>query len=444
MRNNNNKVEAASNRSFKAFVMGYFTESPNGNGDEHSLHMAYSYDGLHWIPFNDNRPVLEPEIGEKGLRDPYIYRKNDGTFVILATNMWNSEYIMCYDSTDLVTFTEGRLLRMNDSAMHAWAPEVFYDTKFEQYGIIWSGNTDRNRIYVNYTSDFMNVSKPEVYFDPGYNVIDASIVSHDDVHYLYYKDERDANEPPYEGKRVKIAKSESLKPRSFDSNLYLKTIGDPQFEAPLIVKSNDIDKWYLYGDNYYPSNGKFYVWETDDLSEATWLPLNRRNYNAPLNAKHASVVEIDQHELDNLIQYWGKKPKWNRIKSFQNPDYYVTSEDGFAKLESYPFDPYEHSQWKLVEGLADSDAVSFESIAYPNYYLKAYNFVLRLEKLDGSEEFKQEATFKKINGLSGVGGTSFISYKHPHKYIKQDGAFLRVSEVTTDTEKQAATFDIGW
>src|SRR5690625_1672236 len=100
--------------------MGYFTESPEGYGDNYSLHLAYSLDAKNWIPFNDNLPVLIPEIGEKGMRDPFIYRKQDNTFVVLATNMWNSEYIMCYDSPDLVTFTGGRLLKMNDLGMHTW------------------------------------------------------------------------------------------------------------------------------------------------------------------------------------------------------------------------------------------------------------------------------------------------------------------------------------
>ena len=146
------------NEKYTAYDMGYFTETPQGRCNELCLHLAYSRDALNWIPLHGNRPVLIPSIGEKGMRDSYVYRKQDGAFVVLATNMWNSESIMCYESPDLATFTEGRLLRLNTAGMHAWAPEVIYDADRGDYAILWSGNTDHNRIYVNYTTDFIQES----------------------------------------------------------------------------------------------------------------------------------------------------------------------------------------------------------------------------------------------------------------------------------------------
>ncbi|QGH36194.1 alpha-L-arabinofuranosidase [Gracilibacillus salitolerans] len=333
---------------------------------------------------------------------------------------------------------------MNDSGMHSWAPEVFYDDERDKYGIYWSGNTDRNRIYVNYTDDFRAVSSPEIFFDPGYDSIDASIVSLKSTNYLYFKDGRYANIPPYEGKRIKVTKSTSLEPGSFDSNVYAGPFGEPEFEAPMIIKKLDEDKWYLYGDNYYPDNGKFYVWETKNLDKAEWVPLSRRDYNAPLNSKHASSLTVTRNELNTLFKHWGEKPKWNRIKLFSSPDFYIRYKDSFARIEAYPFDPYKDSLWKIIPGLADSSCISFESINYPNHFLKPYNFTLRLESYDDSDNFKKKASFKQVKGLADSDWSSFQSYQHCDKYIMHDGTFLRVCSVSSEHDKKNATFKICW
>lgn len=143
------------------WVMCYFTENPHN----YDLHLAYSTDALHWTELNDGDPVAHPTLGYEGLRDPFILKKQDGTFVVMATNMHGTNFtqtspaIHIWDSTDLITFSNYHLVQMNSSNMHAWAPKAFYDSGRGQYAILWSGNTDRNRIYVNYTTDFINVGR---------------------------------------------------------------------------------------------------------------------------------------------------------------------------------------------------------------------------------------------------------------------------------------------
>lgn len=440
----NKQVPQPNKEEETAYVMGYFTESPLNEGNEFSLHLAYSYDGLNWIPFNNNHPVLVPEIGEKGLRDPFVYKKQDGTFVLLATNMWNSEYIMCYDSKDLTAFENGRLLRLNTTGMHAWAPEVFFDKEKGRYGIFWSGNTDRNRIYVNYTEDFLTVSDPIIYFDPGYNVIDAAIEEHEGKYYMYFKDERTPEEARSEGKRMKGTYSASLEPRSFDFNVYTPPIGEPMIEASIIVKKYGANKWYLYGDCYYPVNGRMFAWETEDLSRGHWTQLDRRDYNPPLNSKHGSVVKITKNELKRLQDVWGTKPVWNRIKSFSSPDCFVRHEQAFARIAHYPFDSYKTSQWLIVPGLADKAGVSFESLQNRGHFLRNVSSALRLERNDGSNGFKAGATFMAVPGLSNPKWYSFRSFQFPDQFIKLDGIYLRVSEINEVSDHPYATFLVCW
>ena len=38
------------------------------------IYFALSRDGLHWMDLNNGNPVLLSDIGEKGVRDPFILR----------------------------------------------------------------------------------------------------------------------------------------------------------------------------------------------------------------------------------------------------------------------------------------------------------------------------------------------------------------------------------
>ncbi|NUT47755.1 MAG: alpha-L-arabinofuranosidase, partial [Saccharothrix sp.] len=99
-----------------AYVMGYFTESPNKVADRYALHLAVSTDGLTWVPLNQGNPVATPTAGTGGLRDPFIMRKQNGGFVVLATDLTGTDftrqnqYIHAWDSADLRSFTGYRRL----------------------------------------------------------------------------------------------------------------------------------------------------------------------------------------------------------------------------------------------------------------------------------------------------------------------------------------------
>ncbi|GAA1031959.1 hypothetical protein GCM10009557_28870 [Virgisporangium ochraceum] len=124
-----------------AYAFAYFTETPNGSGDSYALHLAVSTDGLNWTPLNQNNPVATPTAGTLGLRDPFILRKQDGTFVVLATDLkgrifnLNNQYLHVWDSTNLTSFTGYRRVRMHGPDTHTWAPTAFWDAARGQYGI---------------------------------------------------------------------------------------------------------------------------------------------------------------------------------------------------------------------------------------------------------------------------------------------------------------------
>jgi non-reducing end alpha-L-arabinofuranosidase len=433
----------ASAVTFATYVMGYFTESPSRQANNYGLHLAVSPDGLNWTPLNQNNPVVTPTAGTLGLRDPYILRKQDGTFVILATDLTGTDFtrqnqfIHAWDSTDLTSFTNYRRLKLHALPTHTWAPEAFWDAARGQYGIFYSANNGTRDVFmVNYTTDFVTVSAPQVFFDPGFNVLDGTVLVDGGTNYLYYKNLADGN--------LYGARSATLNPRSFTTY----TSGLRQgggIEAPIVVKAINGTGYHLWGDSYSPVNGEFYAWSTANIGSNSWSVLNQRSYAQPLNSKHATITQITADEQTRLINRWGA-PGWNRLKSYNFPDRYVRQLNSVGRIDPYPFDPYTDQQWRLVPGLADRAGVSFQAVNNPTRYLRQSNFALRLDANDGSSTFAGDATFYRAAGFADSSWASFRSFNNPTRYIRHANFVLRIDPITTassSTDRQDATFRIG-
>ncbi|MCL7424635.1 glycoside hydrolase family 43 protein [Streptomyces sp. YS415] len=423
-----------------AYVMAYFTESTNlGDGTDYGLHLAVSTDGLNWTPLNQNNPVVTPTQGAGGLRDPFVLRKQDGTFVVLATDLkgtdwsYNSQYIHVWNSADLRTFTGYHRLKLHDMVTHSWAPEAFWDAGRGRYAVIYSAvdSSGHNVIMVNYTTDFVTASAPQVFFDPGYDVIDGDMaVGVNGVNYLYFK----------RNGTLVGARSTSLNPGSFTP--FTSGVAQGGTEAPTLVKSLTSGTWWLWGDTYTP-NGVFYAWATTDLAAGTWTAVDQRTYTQPVNSKHCGITPITAAQYTGLLAHWGA-PAWNRLKSYNFPARYVRHSGFAGRIDTYPVEPYKDSLWKLVPGLADASAVSFQSVNHPTRYLRHADYAVRLDVNDGTPAFAGDATFHRTTGLADASWSSFRSYNNPTRYLRHYGYALRVDPVATATERQDATFRVGY
>jgi hypothetical protein len=425
--------------TYSAYVMGYFTESPSGTANDYGLHIAVSTDGRQWMPLNQNAPVVTPTAGTLGLRDPFILRKQDGTFVVLATDLkgtdWSlqNQYLHIWDSTDLTSFTNYRRVKMHSLATHTWAPTAFWDASRGQYGIVYSANNGtRNVFLVNYTTDFRTVSAAQTFFDPGFNVLDGDVVVDGATTYLYYKNSDNGN--------LYGARSGTGQPNTFTTytGALLQSSG---IEAPLLVKPNSGSTWTLWADSYSPVNGEEYVWTTSSISSNSWTPLGQRSFTQPLNAKHITIAGITSTEYTAMVNRWGA-PSWRRIKSANFPDRYVRHANYVGRIDPYPFDPYADQQWKMVPGLADAAGVSFQSVNNPTRYLRHYAYAMRLDVNDGTAAFQADATFYKVAGLADGSWSSFRSYNYPTRYLRHYNYVLRIDPISTAAEQQDATFQV--
>lgn len=286
----------------------------------------------------------------------------------------------------------------------------------------------RDAFYVNYTTDFVAVGAPQVFFDPGFNVLDGTVHISGGTNFLYYKSFVDG--------RLYGARSSTLDPRSFTT--YTSGVVSGGIEAPIVVKANDRDEWFLWGDSYSPVNG--------DIDADGWAPLTKAQYTQPLNAKHPTICAITATEHADLLSRWGA-PDWNRLKSYNNPDHVIRHANNAGRIDPYPFDPYQDSQWRLVPGLADTAGISFRSVNFPDRYLRHADYTLVLAQNDGTATFAADATFHRVPGLADSAWTSFRSHNFPDRHLRHANYLLRIDPISTGSaaaDRQDATFQLGF
>ncbi len=188
----------------------YVFTSFRGNGED-GLHLALSTNGYHWQALNGDRSFLKPEIGGyKLMRDPCLAEGPDGTFHMVWTSGWTTDkgQVIGYsNSRDLIHWSPQRAIKLMENepaTRNLWAPEVFYDRAAKHWLIFWSStipgrfpDTDKtgddsynHRVYAVTTPDFETFSPSKLFFNPGFNVIDATLLAAQGKFYLIFKDER--------------------------------------------------------------------------------------------------------------------------------------------------------------------------------------------------------------------------------------------------------------
>ncbi|GAA2674561.1 family 43 glycosylhydrolase [Actinoplanes palleronii] len=320
----------------KGYLFSYFTGEGYADGEQIYHALSNGNDALSWREVNAGQPVLTSTLGTKGLRDPFIIRSPEGDkFYQIATDLkiygngdWDasqrsgSKSIMVWESTDLVTWTNQRLVKVSpDTAGNTWAPEAFYDKKLGAYVVFWASKlydaadtghtgTTYNRMMYATTRDFYTFSEPQVWKDPGYSVIDSTVVEHNGEYYRFTKDERNNSSSSPCSKYIIEEKSTDLLDLGYD--FVAECIGSSALsrgEGPLIFKSNTPssdgkDKWYLFIDEY---GGRGYVpFSTTDLDSGQWTA--ETGYTLPSRPRHGTVLPVTQAEYDRISAKYEEPP----------------------------------------------------------------------------------------------------------------------------------------
>lgn len=275
-----------------------------GNGED-GLHLAYSEDGYKWKALRNDSSFLKPAAGkDKLMRDPCIIKGPDGTFHMVWTVSWNEKGIGYAHSKDLIHWSEQQylpLMEHEEKARNCWAPEIFYDDKRKEFMIYWATtitgefpetqstkeNGYNHRIYYVTTKDFKTFSEPDLLYEQGFNVIDATIVKNGAQYYMFLKDE--TVEPPQ--KNIRIAISSQL--TGGYSRPTPPLSGPSWAEGPTVVKVNEY--WIVYFDRY--TEKQMGAMRSKDLT--VWSDVSGK-LSFPSGVRHGTVLKITPAELEKL------------------------------------------------------------------------------------------------------------------------------------------------
>ncbi|MBD0352779.1 MAG: glycoside hydrolase family 43 protein [Flavisolibacter sp.] len=293
-------IPFASAQSDSVYLFSYFK-----NNGQDGLHLAYSDDGYKWEALKNDQSFLQPTAGkDKLMRDPCVIRGRDGKFHMVWTVSWNEKGIGYASSPDLIQWSEQRYLPVMEhepGARNAWAPEITYDPEVKQYMIYWATTiTDRfpqkdtaaesgynHRIYYTTTKDFKNFSKTKLLYEPGFSVIDASIVKEGKRYVLFLKNETRA--PVEKNIRVAFAKKQTA-PYSAPSK---PITGNYWAEGPTALRIGN--QWIVYFDKY--RDHKYGAVASTDLKN--WTNISDK-IQMPNGIRHGTAFTISRNEFEKL------------------------------------------------------------------------------------------------------------------------------------------------
>ncbi|MFD5316852.1 family 43 glycosylhydrolase [Streptomyces sp. NPDC127098] len=316
---------------YAGYLFTYFTGEGTADGEQVYFALSRGNDPLRWQELNGGNPVLSSTLGDLGVRDPFVIRAPEGDrFYLIATDLrmhgdgdWDraqrhgSRSIMVWESRDLVNWSAQRSVEVAPpTAGNVWAPEAYWDPEREAYVVFWAsklyaeddpdhtGDTHNRMMYAT-TRDFTTFSEPAVWHDPGYSVIDSTVIEEDGVFHRFTKDERDPSSANPCAKFVTQESSTDLLDPAWD--FVADCLGSGALargEGPTVFRSNTEEKWYLFIDEF---GGRGYVpFETTDLASGRWT--ESADYRLPASPRHGTVLPVTQAEYDRLAERWGVPP----------------------------------------------------------------------------------------------------------------------------------------
>lgn len=257
------------------YIMSYFLDS------DQAMRIAAGDHLLCFEDINGGKPILDLSATGKIIRDPYILKDSLGIYHLFFTDNWYSNTLGYSTSEDLLHWNEPQHLKVmgeSNDVCNCWAPELCYDRKRESWMLFWSTsfyslNTDKrisNRIWYCHTKDFKTYTPAKKLFDPGYQVIDASIRYFDGYYYMAFKDERGHNSDPHFS-AIRTARSKDAAGPYTDVSPLLTQY---RTEGPLLIEE---DGWmYLFYDSFGDASYRgmrtrdFIKWE--DVSSQMQFP----------------------------------------------------------------------------------------------------------------------------------------------------------------------------
>lgn len=281
----------------------YLFTSFRKNG-ETGVFFALSRDGRQWSPLNDNQPWIKPELPGMLMRDPFLARGPGGVWHMIWTVGWTRKergghLALGYsNSRNLIDWSPQReivVFQNEPTARNVWAPEAVWDGRRKEWVVFWAttipgrfpdtegtGDSGYNhRLYAMTTPDWNTFSPPKLWFDPGFNSIDSTLVKNGSRWIMIFKDER--RNPLQKRLRLAFAASPGGPWTGVTEPFTVDWV-----EGPSAIRIGR--EWWIYFDHYskphYYGAVRTRDWKTfEDVSKQLSFPADHR---------HGTVVRIDE------------------------------------------------------------------------------------------------------------------------------------------------------
>ena len=276
---------------------------------ETGVFFALSSDGRKWEPLGSGAWV-KPETQGMLMRDPHLSKGPDGVYHMIWTWGWTRKEaggklkIGHASSLDLLNWESQRGIDVFDNepaARNVWAPEAVWDEAARQWVIFWAttipgrfpdtektGDSGYNhRLYAMTTKDWQTFTEPKLWFNPGFNAIDSTLVRDGKRWIMIFKDER--RDPVQKKLRLAVADSASGPWRDVSEPFTIDWV-----EGPSAIRIGP--EWWIYFDHYtkphYYGAVRTRDWKTfEDVSKLVSFPEDHR---------HGTVIRISDEEASRL------------------------------------------------------------------------------------------------------------------------------------------------
>lgn len=351
--------KALTEDDYAGYLFGHFIGEETANSEQ--IYFALSEDGLHFKDLNQKVPVLISTIGEKGVRDPYLYRSKEGDrFFLVATDLsihhrggWfqneqgyydasttGSQYLVLWESKDLIHWGEAKLIDVAPkNAGMAWAPEMIYHEETGEYIIFFASSimdpvtkmkAKPNAIYYVATRDFIHFSDTKIFIDnqtdgdakgKAREIIDTTVLKVGD---FYYSASKDGDNAEANG-GIRILRTKNLlDPTSWEKVLDLDELGlsceglkinvldNSTLEGPELFEYNkkdwadpNVPEYGIMADQYSVGAGYLPLKTTnlEDITNAnaSWKLLSKEEYSFDqLKKRHGTIMRITKDEVERL------------------------------------------------------------------------------------------------------------------------------------------------
>lgn len=322
--------EQPAQAAYEGYAFSYFTGNSIA-GEKIYFAASRGNDALTWDELNDGQPTLESSQGTLGLRDPFLIRSPEGDrFFLIATDLsigrngdWDaaqrhgSQYLEVWESTDLITWSEQRHVKVSpDNAGNTWAPEAYWDESLQQYVVFWASKlyaaddpdhtgSAYNRMLYATTRDFVTFSEARIWQDRGESRIDSTVIRENGTYYRFTKDEGGGGTGCSDIIQEKSPTLTAVDLPGDPAWEYMdgcigRDAGTSAVEGPTVFEANPGDTsgspYYLFVDEY---GGRGYIpLGTDDLEHPDWqVPAD---YDLPASPRHGTVIPVTAAELAAL------------------------------------------------------------------------------------------------------------------------------------------------